>query len=214
MSDNISIKIEWQGVIVSIQPRTRVWRYVTDNRTHYHLGFNVFLDGVADDTKCHFCVAISEKQQLSNIFHIGDAIRGTAWTKQYPEREYADFYRAGSLKRLKVAPSSPEPVPPPWIMQPPKMQIYESRGARMLSVSCWKNKCFQCIWASMANVEIAWDIDRGINKYRFESFCYGPKSCKHYKMGRARAVPYKGRDSALDEGWLDDLCTENRDYDD
>lgn len=30
-------------------------------------------------------------------------------------------------------------------------------------------------------------------------------------MGRARAVPYKGRGSALDEGWLDEICTENRD---
>lgn len=65
----------------------------------------------------------------------------------------------------------------------------------------------------MANVEIAWDIDRKINKYRFESFCYGPKSCKLYKMGRPRAVPYKGRSSATDEGWLDALCTEGRDYD-
>ena len=38
-------KIAWSGVIVSIQPRTRVWRYLTDNRTHYHVGFNIFLVG-------------------------------------------------------------------------------------------------------------------------------------------------------------------------
>lgn len=31
MAGNESIKIKWQGRIKSIQPRTRVWRYVTDN---------------------------------------------------------------------------------------------------------------------------------------------------------------------------------------
>ena len=43
----------------------------------------------------------------------------------------------------------------------------------------------------MANVEIQWDFDNDIKKYRFESFCYGPKSCKYYKFGRPPLVPYK-----------------------
>lgn len=48
-------------------------------------------------------------------------------------------------------------------------------------------------------------------KYRFESFCYGSKNCKLYKMGKPRAVPYKDCGSSYDEGWLDEICTENRD---
>lgn len=48
-------------------------------------------------------------------------------------------------------------------------------------------------------------------KYRFEPFCYGPKNCKLYKMGKPRAVPYKDCGSSYDEGWLDEICTENRD---
>lgn len=80
----------------------------------------------------------------------------------------------------------------------------------MLSQSLWQGKCFTCYWAAMANVEIQWDFDRNIKKYRFEAFCYGPKSCKNYKMGRPRTVPYKNRPSAQDTGWMDDLCTENR----
>ena len=57
--------------------------------------------------------------------------------------------------------------------------------------------------------------DWGVSKkYRFESFCYGPKSCKLYKMGKPRAVPYKDSGSSYDEGWMDDLCTENRGWDD
>jgi len=65
----------------------------------------------------------------------------------------------------------------------------------------------------MANVEIQWDFDRAIKRYRFESFCYGPKSCKIYKMGKPRSVHYKNRDSVLDEGCLDELCTTGRDDD-
>jgi hypothetical protein len=208
-----SDKIEWRGTIISIQPRTRVWRYLTDNRTHYHLGYNLFLDGCADGTDGQFVVAISEKQQQTGVLRIGDEIQGTAWTKQYPEREYADYYRAGSLKRISQAENYAAPSPPPWIVPPPDMQTCEQRGARMLSASLWKTKCFKCVWASMSNVEIIWDFDKKISKYRFESFCYGPKSCKFYKMGRPRSVPYKGRGSSMDTGWLDDLCTEGRDCD-
>ena len=208
-----SIKIEWQGAVISIQPRTRVWRYLTDNRTHYHIGYNLFLEGCADGVDGHFVVAISEKQQRSIGLAIGDVVKGTAWTKLFPEREFADYYRAGALKRIGSAETDVRAEPPPWIMPPPDMATYEYRGARMLSQSQWKGKCFQCVWATMSNVEIIWDFDRKISKYRYESFCYGPKSCKHYKMGRARSVPYKNRGSSLDEGWLDDMCTENRDYD-
>lgn len=206
-------KIEWQGMIVSIQPRTRVWRYVTDNRTHYHIGYNLFLDGQGDGVQKRFAVAISEKQQQSGGFRIGDEIKGTAWEKEYPEREYADYYRAGALKRIGTVAAIAEPSPPPWMIAPSDMQTYEDRGARLLSLSCWKNKCFQCVWANMANVEIEWDFDRKIKKYRFESFCYGPKSCKLYKMGKPRSVPYKNRGSAIDDGYLDELCTEGRDWD-
>ena len=210
---NDSTKIVWKGTILSIQPRTRVWRYVTDNRTHYLIGYNLFLDGSVNSESGQFAVAISEKQQQSDEFRIGDRVQGTAWTKQYPEREFADYYRAGSLKRIGNAVDSMKTCPPPWRISLPDMQTYENRGARMLSQSLWKTKCFQCIWANMANVEIIWDFDRKISKYRFESFCYGPKSCKLYKMGRPRAVPYKGRGSSLDEGWLDEIITEGRDYD-
>jgi len=107
-----------------------------------------------------------------------------------------------------------ETTAPPWIMTPPAMQTYEERGARLLSKSLWETKCFKCIWANMANVEIQWDFDRDIKKYRFETFCYGPKSCEFYKMGRARSVPYKNRGSAIDDGCLDEVCTEGRGEDD
>lgn len=210
---NNQTKIEWQGTILSIQPRTNVWRYVIDNRTHSHIGYNLFLDGYTSGENGRFCVAISAKQQQNGGFRIGDVLKGTAWTKKYPQWEYADYYRVGALKRFEKTMSDPETDIPPWKIDPPDMQTYEWRGARILSLSCWKGKCFQCVWANMANVTI--EYDWGITqKWRFESFCYGPKSCKFYKMGKPRLVPYKGRGSSPDDGGLDDLCTENRGWND
>ena len=209
----VQTKVEWEGKIRSIQPRTNVWRYLLDNRTHSHIGYNLFLAGSVDGIDAEFTVAISEKQQQSGRYRIGDILKGTAWTKKYPKWEFADYYRAGALKHIRESKETiDESNAPPWIMSVPDMQTYEWRGARMLSLSCWKGKCFQCMWANMANVTIEYDWGK-IQKHRFESFCYGPKTCKFYKMGRPRAVPYKGMGSNYDEGWLDDICTERREDD-
>lgn len=208
-----SVKIKWEGKIISIQPRTRVWRYLTSNRTHYHIGYNIFVAGKCDEGLEVFCVAISEKQHLKSDFRIGDVVSGTGWTKKYSNREFADFYRAGSLKiHKKCKPAEDSECP--WTGRMPLMDVYEYRGARMLAKSMWNGKCFTCYYAAMANVEIQWDFDRDVKKYRFESFCYGPKSCKNYKPGRSRAVPDKGGKSALDDGNLDEMLTDHRDFDD
>ena len=31
---------------------------------------------------------------------VGDILKGTAWTKKYPEIEFANYYRAGGIKKL------------------------------------------------------------------------------------------------------------------
>jgi hypothetical protein len=189
-----------------------VWRYVLDNRTHSEIGYNLFLDGVAEEEEKKFSVAISEKQLQRSDFHIGDEVKGTAWTKMYKETDYADYYRAGALKKIKEAGTVKDSYAPPWTMSPPDLETYSWRGARMLSKSRWRGKCFQCIWATMSAVfiEYNWGVSQ---RYRFESFCYGPKSCEFYDMGKPRAVPYKDRGTSYDEGWLDDICSQNRDDD-
>ena len=208
-------KINWSGTNLSIQPRTNVWRYRVDNRTHSHTGYNLYLDGIAEGMPSQFAVAISEKQQQTVGFRIGDEASGTGWTKKYPQWEYADYYRAGALKRTKpnTTPAD-EGNAPPWTGDPPDMATYEWRGCRVLSKACWKGKCFKCKWATMANVTI--EYDWGVKqKWRFESFCYGPKSCKLYKRGADPMVPYKDCGSNPDShGGFDEICTENRDWDD
>ncbi len=94
------------------------------------------------------------------------------------------------------------------------METYEWRGCRVLSKSNWSGKCFRCKWAAMANVTIEYDWGK-TQKFRFESFCYGPKSCKLYNKGKSPMVPYKDEGSCPDEhGGFDDICTERRGWDD
>ena len=74
---NEQYKIEFSGIILSVQPRSNVWRYRLDNRTHSMNGYNIFLSGIAEGDERDFAIAISEKQQQKLRFHIGDEIRGT-----------------------------------------------------------------------------------------------------------------------------------------
>jgi hypothetical protein len=149
-------KIEWHGTIVSVQPRTTVWRYKIDNRTHSHIGYNLFLSGVAKGQDARISVAISEKQQQKLVFRIGDEVKGTAWTKMYSVTDYADYYRAGALKILKRGEQG-QAGPPPYKIQAPDMAAYAWRGARKLDKSAYKKKCFPCVWAAMAAVEIEYN---------------------------------------------------------
>lgn len=80
-------KISFCGEIISIQPRSNVWRYLIDNRTHSLTGYNIFIKGVVEDEEKNFSIAFSEKQQIKNKFNIGDLISGTSWTKKYLEIE-------------------------------------------------------------------------------------------------------------------------------
>ena len=82
LDKNTQNKISFSGVILSVQPRSNVWRYRLYNRTHSMTGYNIFLKGIADGEEKEFAVAISEKQQQKFHFHIGDEISGTAWTNR------------------------------------------------------------------------------------------------------------------------------------
>ena len=63
LDKSIQDKISFSGVILSVQPRSNVWRYRLDNRTHSMTGYNIFLKGIAEGIEKEFAVAISEKQQ-------------------------------------------------------------------------------------------------------------------------------------------------------
>ena len=57
-----------------------------------------------------------------------------------------------------------------------------------------------------------WNPDR--KQYRFETFCYGPKSCSHYRPGATRKVPGRRGMTYEEEDWVDDELTAHRGADD
>jgi len=211
-SDEHRSRIRWQGEIHAVQCRVWVWRYRTDNRTHNHLGFNLWVKGQAADHPGKFIVAISDTQQRKLQFRVGDVAKGTGWPCKKAKHEIADFYRAGGLKLRARPDEQAPPEPPPFVGAPPPIEVFESRGARMLDQKQWRRACVRCVWANKSAVEIEYNLGR-VKRYRTETFCYGPKSCPLYEIGPARPVPYYGGLTTTDDGGLDDCLTGHRDYD-
>lgn len=203
-------KISWQGRILSIQCRAWVWRYKLDNRTHHHLGFNVWIQGTAGEKPGKFIIAISDTQYAKLQFRIGDESKGTAWPCIKAKHDIADYYRAGGLKVVSRASTEPAKVIPPFVGALPPLEVFQERGARMLDSKRWRKECFTCMWANKSAVEIEYDFGR-VKRYRKETFCYGPKSCPWYDMGAPRPVQYVDGYGSEDTGWMDEICTEGRD---
>ena len=79
----------------------------------------------------------------------------------------------------------------------------------MLDAKLWRKQCFACMWANKSAVEIEYKFGK-VKRYRKETFCYGPRSCPLYDMGPPRQVQYFDTFPSIDDGWMDDLCTEQR----
>ncbi|MCK5352731.1 hypothetical protein KAJ77_09120, partial [bacterium] len=98
---------------------------------------------------------------------------------------------------------------------PPDLSTYRSRGHRRLDPRTFAAKCPTCIWGCEMPVEIIVDHwNPSINQWRFETFCYGPLSCKLYKAGRIRTVPGRRGMVYEEEDWVDEQMTEHRGPDD
>jgi hypothetical protein len=57
-----------------------------------------------------------------------------------------------------------------------------------------------------------WNPDQ--KRYRFETFCYGPKSCALYRSGPTRKVPGRRGMVYEEEDWVDAELTAHRGADD
>lgn len=212
-SGNTSSRVHWQGRIESIQCRAWVWRYKMCNRTHHHLGFNLWVKGKADGQESRFIVAVSDTQHAKMQFRIHDVVKGTAWPCIKAKHDIANYYRAGGFKVLSRADTGPDHIGPPFTGLCPPIATFQKRGTRMLDAKHWRKPCFRCMWANKSAVEIEYKFGK-VKRYRKETFCYGPKSCPLYDMGPPRPVQYFEEGSSMYEGWMDDLCTELRGEDD
>jgi hypothetical protein len=131
-----------------------------------------------------------------------------------PRLEVAGLYRTSRIVILKEAEDAQSPSPP-FHGVPPDLETYRFRGHRRLDPRTYESKCLTCIWGCRMPVEIILDQwNKSRKKYRFETFCYGPKSCRLYRAGATRKVPGKDGFGWEEEDWVDQEATAHRRPDD
>jgi hypothetical protein len=206
-------KVAWSGRIVSVQPRIRLLRSF-DERSHSYLGYVVRVEGTVADEPGEFQVALGKAAQAKHRFRIGMVANGLAVPVPDPQLEAAGFYKASGLKILKDAEGA-LPTGPPFHGELPDLETYRSRGHRRLDTRTYDAKCTTCIWGCRMPVEMIidqWNPSK--KRYRFETFCYGPKSCAFYRAGPTRKVPGRKGMSYTEEDWVDEDATSHRGPDD
>lgn len=206
-------KAAWSGRIRSVQPRIRLLRSF-DERSHSYQGYVIRLAGAIGDDTGEFQIAVGKAAQAKHRFCVGMEACGLAVPVPDPRLETAGFYKASGLKVLKDADGDSLPSPP-FHGVPPDLETYRGRGHRRLDTRTYDAKCMTCIWGCRMPVEMIIDHWNPSNKrYRFETFCYGPKSCAFYRAGPKRKVPGRRGMSYTEEDWVDEDATAHRGPDD
>jgi hypothetical protein len=206
-------KTAWSGKVVSVQPRIRLMRSF-DERSHSYLGYVLRVEGTAGDKLGEFQIALGKAAQAKHRFRVGMEASGLAVPVPDTRLETAGFYKASGLKIINDA-EGDFPAGPPFHGVPPDLETYRSRGHRRLDPRTYDAKCTTCIWGCRMPVEMIidhWNPSK--KRYRFETFCYGPKSCAFYKAGPARKVPGRKGMSYTEEDWVDEDATAHRGQDD
>jgi hypothetical protein len=206
-------KITWSGRLVGIQPRIRLLRSF-DERQHSYRGYVLRVNGTCGNETREFLVAVGPGAHKKCQFRTGMELGGQAVPIDDPRLEAAGFYRTSGLKVVKVSEGEPPPGPP-FLGVPPDLPTYRARGHRRLDARTYEAKCTVCIWGCRMPVEMIVDHWNPLQKeYRFETFCYGPKSCTFYRAGPTRKVPGRKGMSYTEEDWVDEESTSHRGSDD
>lgn len=206
-------KVEWSGRILGVQPRIRLTRSF-DERHHSYQGYVLRIEGTCSDESGEFYIAIGKAAHEKHGFHRGMELRGLSVPVPDPRLETAGFYKTSGVKVLKGTESEPS-AGPPFHGVPPDMETYRSRGHLRLDTHTYESKCSTCMWGCRMPVEMIidhWNPSK--KRYRFETFCYGPKSCLFYRAGPTRKVPGRKGMSYTEEDWVDEDATSHRGPDD
>jgi len=206
-------KISWEGKIICIQPRIKLTRSF-DERYHSYLGYILFIAGTFSGDNRQFSISISKAAQEKNSFRIGDLVSGQGVLVADPKNESADLYRASKLKILSREDKDDSEYPF-GISTALPLEVYRERGHLRLATQTYDKNCINCIWGCRMPVEMIidhWNPSK--KRYRFETFCYGPKSCKDYRSGPTRKVPGRKGMSYEEEDWVDEELTSHREPDD
>ena len=206
-------KIRWRGKVISVQPRIRLMRSF-DQRSHGYLGYTLQVYGIVGGEERTFPIGIGKGAYAKHQFRIGDFVTGKSEVIPSPRMQAVEYYKASELKVVEKAAESGG-LPPPWHGALPELEIYRQRGHRRLNPYIYEAKCKTCIWGCRMLVEIIVDHWNPAKKqYRFETFCYGPKSCTLYKAGPTRKVPGRSGEVWEEEDWVDADAVSHRGMDD
>jgi hypothetical protein len=205
-------KYIFKGLIKSIQPRIRLTRSF-DEASHTYLGYAIKIAGTINNQETNFSIGIGKAAQAKFNFKVNDVISGVCLPVPDPDMEPVDYYKVSKL--AKVAEGKQGSLSTPWELVAPELEVYRERGHRRLAARTYDSKCSSCMWGARMPVEIIVDNwnPRGRRKYRFETFCYGPLSCKLYKAGPNRKVEGRGGMVYVEEDWVDQMMIEHRDPD-
>ncbi len=216
------IKSTFKGIITSIQPRIRLLRSF-DEASHTYLGYAIKLEGELDGQhnnneddnsgKTIFSIGIGKAAHAKHQFKVNDVISGECVPVPDPDIEPVEYYKVSKLKLISVGEQGSTSAP--WELVPPELEVYRERGHRRLAARTYEVFCSSCMWGARMPVEIIVDNwnPRGRRKYRFETFCYGPLSCKHYKAGPNRKVEGRNGMVYVEEDWVDEEMTSHREWD-
>lgn len=203
-------KLPWHGQIISIQPRIRLTRSF-DERYHSYIGYSLLFDGTIKNEICEFSIGVGKVAQQKHQFQVGDEVSGESLPVANKQKEPVEFYKTSKLK--VIARSKKEAAFPPWHGVPVELSLYRSRGHRRLSTRTYGSKCWSCVWGCRMPVTIIVDKWKPEEKlYRFETFCYGPKSCSFYKPGPWRKVPGRRGMVWEEPDWVDEDSTSQREW--
>lgn len=178
-----------------------------------YLGYVLHIDGAFNGALNEILIAVGEAAHDKHQFKVGMELSGQSTAVDDPRKETADLYKTSGLKVVNNPDINKTPGPP-FLGVPPNLGTYRSRGHRRLDTRTYDAKCTTCIWGCRMPVEMIidqWNPSR--KQYRFETFCYGPKSCVFYRKGTTRKVPGRKGMSFTEEDWVDEDATSHREPD-
>lgn len=205
----MSDKIQWHGLLTSVQPRIRLMRSF-DERSHTYLGYALRVYGTVGSENREFLVGVGKGTHGKHRFQVGCDVSGECLPVADPRLENVEYYK---VSKLEVHDPSTKgiPEPPPWLGVPPELPVYRQRGHRRLDARTYAGRCSSCVWGCRMAVEMIVDQWKPqVRRYRYETFCYGPKSCAIYKAGPTRKVPGRKGMSHTEEDWVDEDATSHR----
>ena len=207
-------KVAWSGRIVGVQARIRLIRSF-DERWHDYPGYVLRVDGRCGDETGEFLIAVGKSAHEKHQFCVGMELSGLSVPVNEPRLETAGYYKTSRIIIMEKSGDVMPPEGPPFLHVPPDLQTYRARGHRRLNARTYELKCTTCIWGCRMAVELIIDNWKPwIKKYRYETFCYGPKSCPLYRAGATRKVPGRSGMSYEEADWIDEEATSHREPDD